>query len=171
MSRKTLLLALVVAVTATGLRVSWPAATGPAPAEPVRISAARAATAPRPVEVVRAWDARRAEAWARGDPGLLATLYTPGSVAGRRDRAMLLAWRSRGLVVSELRTQLLAVREVSRSRSTWTLRVTDRLAAGVAVGPGVRRPLPVDAASTRTVVLRRLEGQWLVASVSAAGVG
>jgi hypothetical protein len=95
----------------------------------------------------------------------LSTLYTRDSLAGRRDRAMLRAWTSRGLVVRGLRTQLLAVRELSRSASTWTLRVTDRVAGGVAVGPGLRRTLPVDAASTRTVVLRRVDGRWVVASV------
>jgi hypothetical protein len=82
---------------------------------------------------------------------------------------MLHEWVSRGLVVRGLRTQLLAVREVSRSRSAWTLRVTDRLVGGVAVGNGVRRPLPVDGATTRTVVLHRVAGRWLVGSVSAAG--
>ena len=123
------------------------------------------AAAPPSVEVLRAWDAQRSRAWARGDPVLLSTLYAPGSVAGQRDLAMLRAWVARGLVVRRLHTQLLGVREVSRSRSTWTLQVTDRLVGGVAVGPGVRRPLPVDAATTRTVVLRRVDGRWLVASV------
>ena len=47
---------------------------------------------------------------------------------------MLRAWADRGLVVRGLHTQLLAVREVARTRSTWTLRVTDRLVGGVAVG-------------------------------------
>jgi len=116
--------------------------------------------------VLRAWDEQRAEAWARGDPALLAALYAPGSRAGRRDRAMLEAWTSRGLVVRGLRTQLLEVRTVRRSPSAWTLRVTDRQAGGVAVGPGVRRSLPVDAATTRTVVLHRLGGRWRVAAVS-----
>ena len=72
-------------------------------------------------------------------------------------------------MVRGLHTQLLAVSELGRSRSTWTLRVTDRVVGGVAVGPGVRRPLPVDVATSRTIVLHRLGGQWLVASVSAIG--
>jgi hypothetical protein len=123
------------------------------------------------VELLRAWDARRAQAWARGDPRLLRALYTPGSVAGRHDRAMLRAWAQRGLVVRQLRTQFLAVRELAHRPSAWTLLVTDRLAGGVAVGAGVRRPLPRDRASTRTVRLRRVHGVWRVASVRTGEVG
>jgi hypothetical protein len=118
-----------------------------------------------PVEILRAWDSRRAEAWARGDPELLGRLYTPGSVAGRGDVAMLRAWTARGLVVRRLRTQLLSVRQLAHSPSTWTLQVTDRLAGGVAVGAGVRRPLPSDQATTRIVLLQRAHGRWRVASV------
>ena len=78
---------------------------------------------------------------------------------------MLRAWVARGLVVRELRTQLLSVRELAHTPTTWTLRVTDRLAGGVAVGPGVRRPLPSDQATTRTLWLRRVDGAWVVAAV------
>jgi hypothetical protein len=160
MPRKTLLLALVVAaLTACGSPAEPPLV------EPVRTSAASAPAGPPPVEVLRAWDAQRAEAWARGDPRLLAALYTPGSVAGRRDQAMLGAWAARGLVVRGLRSQLLAVHELAHTRSTWTLRVTDRLLGGLAVGQGVRRPLPRDGATTRTVRLRLVDGVWRVASV------
>ena len=55
------------------------------------------------------WDAARAEAWADGDVRRLGELYTPDSVAGRRDRAMLRAWLARGLVVRGLTTQVLAL--------------------------------------------------------------
>lgn len=161
MSRKTFVLALVVAaVTAAG-----PAPAVPPLVEPVEIAAAKAPAGPPPVEVLRTWDVLRAEAWARGDPRRLATLYTPLSVAGRHDRAMLRAWAARGLVVRGLRTQLLAVQVLAHTRSSWTLRVTDRLVGGLAVGPGVRRPLPRDGATTRTVRLRLVDGAWLVASV------
>jgi hypothetical protein len=128
-------------------------------------SAASVPTRPSPVEVLRAWDARRAEAWARGDARLLVAIYTPGSVAGRHDRAMLHAWAVRGLAVRDLRTQLLAVRVLQQTRSAWTLLVTDRLAGGVAVGRGPSRTLPRDEASTRTVRLRWVDGGWRVASV------
>ena len=161
MSRIPLVLILVLAVGACAREA--PAA--PPRVEPVETTAAWAPAAPAPVEVLRAWDAQRARAWARGDPRLLSTLYTPGSVAGRRDRSMLRAWAARGLVVRGLRTQLLAVHELRHTRSTWTLQVTDRLAGGVAVGRGVRRPLPVDEATTRIIELRRTGGHWLVSAV------
>src|SRR4051794_36554683 len=155
---------LVVVLCAGACAREAPAA--PPPAEQVETTVRHPPAAPPVVEVLRAWDAERADAWARGDPRQLSRLYAPGSTAGRRDRGMLRAWTARGLVIRDLHTQLLAVREVSRSSSTWTLRVTDRLSGGVAVGPGVRRRLPVDAATTRTVVLRRLDGRWLVEAVT-----
>ena len=161
MSRKTLLLALLVAAVTTAA----PAPAVPPPIEPVEIPAAKAPAGPPPVEVLRAWDAQRADAWARGDMRLLSTLYTRDSVAGRRDRAMLRAWLARGLVVRGLQTQLLEVREVRRTASIWRLIVTDRLVGGQAVGAGVRRPLPHDAPTTRTVELRRVSGSWLVSAV------
>jgi hypothetical protein len=167
MSRKTLLLALVVAaVTAACGATDARAGNRPPLIEPVEISAARApAAGPPAVEALRAWDTQRAEAWARGDPRLLTALYMPGSVAGRHDRAMLRTWLARGLVVREMRTQLLTVQELSHTRSTWTLQVTDRLVGGFVVGPGVRRPLPRDGATTRTLRLRLVAGAWRVASV------
>jgi hypothetical protein len=68
-----------------------------------------------------------------------------------------------------LRTQLLAVRELSHTRSTWRLQVTDRTVGGVAEGHGVRRPLPTDEATTRIIELRNVGGRWLVRSVSSPG--
>ncbi len=173
MSRKTLLLLLVVVMTtacaaerapaAPLLRTKAPAA--PPLIEPVEIAAAKAPAGPPAVEALRAWDAQRAVAWARGDPRLLEPLYTADSVAGRRDRAMLRAWAARGLVVSGLQTQLLEVREVRRTASIWTLIVTDRLVGGFAVGARMRRQLPHDAPTTRTVELRRVRDSWLVSAV------
>ena len=177
MSRASFLPALAAAVTMVAVAAGTLAEVRGAPAAPVLRSepaslegsldatAAHAPAGPPPVELVRAWDARRAQAWARGDPRLLRTLYTPGSVAGRHDRAMLRAWVARGLVVRQLRTQLLSVRELAHRGSAWTLLVTDRVAGGVAVGAGVRRRLPQDRATTRTVTLRRVHGDWRVASV------
>ena len=167
MSRKTLATGLLVAACTA-------CAAGPALVEPVETTAASAPAGPtlvEPVEILRGWDADRARAWARGDLHLLRALYTPGSVAGRHDRAMLRAWTGRGLVVHRLRTQLISVRPIAHSRSSWTLVVTDRLVDGVAVGAGVRRPLPRDQATTRTVQLRRLDGRWRVASVLPGEVG
>ena len=61
------------------------------------------------VEVLRAWDVRRSGAWASGDPASLRSLYTDGSRSGRHDRALLAAYAGRGLRVTGLRTQVLAV--------------------------------------------------------------
>jgi hypothetical protein len=137
--------------------------------EPVETSSARSPAARgsdvAAAGVLRAWDAQRALAWAHGDVRALTALYTRGSAAGRRDRTMLRAWVARGLVVRGMATQLLAVREVRRTASTWTLRVTDRLVGGDAVGRGARRPLPNDAPTIRTVELRRVGGSWLVSAV------
>lgn len=114
---------------------------------------------------LRAWDARRAAAWASADRAALRALYVPGSVAGRRDVAMLDAWTARGLRVRGLRMQLLAARVRVHRDARVVLRITDRVARAVAVGLGVRRPLPRDAPSTRTVELVRAAGTWRVAAV------
>ena len=135
------------------------AGTHPPLVEPVEM--------PPPVALLRAWDARRAAAWARGDPRLLRPLYTPGSVAGRHDRAMLRAWRARGLVVTGLQTQLIEVRTLRHTSSTWSLWVIDRLVGGVAVGAGTWNLLPVDHTTTHIVELRRSGGRWRVAAVGA----
>lgn len=154
MSRKTPALTLLVALSLPVHPVDQ-ARAGAAPVEPV-------ATA---VAVLTAWDARRAEAWAAGAASMLRPLYTRDSVAGRRDRAMLRAWAARGLAVRDLRTQLLAVRELCRTPTTWRLLVTDRVAGGTAAGPGGAWPLPRDAVTTRVVTLRWAGGAWRVASV------
>lgn len=187
MSRKTLLVALLVAVVVASGSPTVAEARGrarpsleaprtgagaqPPLTEPVEMPTARAAAGPPPVELLRAWDARRAEAWARGDPRALRPLYAPGSVAGRHDRAMLRAWRSRGVVVKGLQTQLIAVRTLRHTSSTWTLRVIDRLVGGVAVGAGTWKQLPVDHATTHLVELRRSGGRWRVAAVGAGSGG
>jgi hypothetical protein len=117
--------------------------------------------------VLRAWDRRRAAAWAAGDERALAALYTNRSAAGLRDRAMLNRYVARGLRVRGLRMQLLAGSVRTRTADRIELEVTDRLAHAVAVGPGVRAELPRDRASRRTVVLRRVAGEWRVARVRA----
>ena len=122
----------------------------------------RAVTA---LAVLRAWDVRRAAAWAAGDEAALAALYTDGSAAGRRDRAMLGRYGARGLRVRGMRMQVLAGKVRTRTTGRIVLVVTDRLAHAVAVGPGVRVALPRDRATQRTIVLLRGAGEWRVARV------
>jgi hypothetical protein len=169
----TTLAVLTLLATVTGLLVTSPATSPSAPAPVVApaVSPVALVSPPAASTLLRTWDARRAAAWARGDPHLLAALYTPSSPAGARDVSMLRAWRSRGLRVTGLTTQLLSVSELARSATRWRLRVTDRLTGGVALGPGVRRALPHDAPSTRVVVLTRASpsAPWLVASVHTVG--
>ena len=130
------------------------------------------AGSPRPgavgLAVLRAWDERRAAAWSRGDPAALRALYAAGSVAGRRDVAMLRAWSARGLRVRDMRMQVLALHVVRHRPDRLVLGVTDRLARADAVGPGVRHDLPRDAPSSHTVELVRVAGEWRVAAVRPA---
>jgi hypothetical protein len=117
------------------------------------------------LSVLHAWDRRRSRAWADGDVRALRGLYTASSMAGVRDCAMLRLWRDRGLVVRHLTMQVLDVRVRGRTAGRVVLVVTDRLTGAVAVGSGVRRDLPADRASTHTVALRRIAGEWRVSSV------
>lgn len=119
-------------------------------------------------EVLNDWDQRRAAAYAVGEPAALRPLYLPGSAAGRADRALLGEYDARGLRVVDLRTQLLAVEVLDRTHRAWTLRVTDRLVGGVAVGPGGRVGLPRDRPSTWRVRLVRHDGAWKVAQANPA---
>lgn len=165
------LLAGLVLIAGVAVAASWP---GAAPARerarpgPV---ADRSLVAPRAevlaAEVLAGWDRRRAEVWASGARADLAALYVRGSAAGRRDTDMLASWRARGLRVEGLQTQVLALTLVDRGPGRLELEVVDRVVAGTAVGPGVRRPLPRDAPSARRVVLRDGPAGWRVARVSA----
>ena len=163
------LLALASLVTAAAVLVGVSARKPGAP-RPALVSTG---LAPRdgvdPMAVLHGWDVRRARAWATGDRQALRELYVPGSTAGRRDVAMLAAWHERGLRVQGMRMQLLAAQVRAGSTDRLVVAVTDRLAGGVAVGPATRLPLPRDAASTRTVVLRRVAGEWRVAEVREGG--
>jgi hypothetical protein len=115
--------------------------------------------------LLHAWDRRRTHAWSQADPAALADLYTRGSLTGRHDRAMLAAYRARGLRVTGLRTQVLSARLRTWAPHRVTLEVVDRVVSGHAVGGGVRIPLPRDRSSSRVISLRRVAGAWCVAEV------
>lgn len=121
--------------------------------------------------ILRGWDARRADAWAADSVTDLRALYAPGSATGAADVRMLRAWRSRGLVVEHLATQLLSVEVLTRAPGMLRLRVTDRVVRAEAVGPpltGERVDLPRDRPSTYVIVLERYDDAWLVREATAA---
>jgi hypothetical protein len=97
----------------------------------------------------------------RGSPVSSARTPTPSASASQ----LLRRYLARGLVVRHLRMQLFAVHVLQRTGGTLRVRVTDRVAGGVAVAAGRRLRLPGDTASTRTIVLRRVSGDWRVAAV------
>jgi hypothetical protein len=118
--------------------------------------------------VLHDWDSRRADAYASGSAVGLRDLYAPGSAAGVADLHLLQRYRSRGLRVDDLSTQLLGFAVTERQPDRWTLRVTDRLAGGVAVHGAQRTPLPRDASSTHVVTLvRGGDDRWRVSGVAA----
>ena len=120
---------------------------------------------PAPAAVLAAWDRQRAEAWARGDPGALAALYTTGSLAGERDVRMLRRYLTRALRVEGLRTQRLRVAVVERTDRRLVLRVRDRVVGGTVRGAGVSVRLPRDRVSGHVVTLQRRGTGWRVAPV------
>ena len=115
-----------------------------------------------PAVVLAEWDRRRAAAWAEGDVEALRELYVDGSRTGAADARLLRHYRTRGLAVTGLTTQVLALDVVERTPSRLVLVVTDRVVGGRAVGGGTPVALPADRASTRRVVLRRDGGRWRV---------
>jgi hypothetical protein len=129
--------------------------------------------APRPVSstldgpraVLADWDARRAAAWASGDVERLRSLYAAGSRSGRADVRMLASYVDRGLTVRGMRTQVLALDVLDATSRSVRVRVTDRVSGAEAVDGDSVIPLPDDRPSTRLVVLRLVEGEWLVDEV------
>ena len=135
---------------------------GVRPALPARPAAASSSVRPGPAAILAGWDERRAAAWADGDAVALATLYAAGSRTGAADVRLLRHYRARGLTVTGLTTQVLALDVVDRAPSRLVLVVTDRVVGGRAVGRGTPIALPADRASTRRIVLTREDGRWVV---------
>jgi len=130
--------------------------------------AARAGAEHRWRAVLSGLDALRARAYADLRPRLLRRVYAPGSRVLRRDRALLLRYRQRGLRVVGLRVRVLALREDTRREGRVVLRVRDQVTAGTLVGATVRRRLPGDVADARAITLRRSDGRWLISAVTPA---
>ncbi|MFS0884813.1 hypothetical protein [Aeromicrobium sp. 179-A 4D2 NHS] len=113
-----------------------------------------------PCAVLGALDVVRAEAWSRGDPGLLAEVYA--GEAGRADVARLTRWRERGIEVRGMRS----VHAACEAAGPASARVVQRLGPTAAVLPdGSRRALPQDAWDRRRVELVQVRGRWRIARV------
>ena len=157
-------------VVAAGLTAVLRAPEAPGPrvgATPVP-AVAPVSSAVVAIEVLRDWDARRSRAWARGDVEGLRRLYAPRSRSGRHDRAALASYVDRGLRVTGLRSQLLAVEVDRQTGRRLVLRVNDRVTSAVARGRGRSVVLPRDEPSSWRVVMRRVAGEWRVAGVRRA---
>ena len=126
-------------------------------------SAAAPATEPFAGRVLREWDARRSRAYAEGDGQALSRLYVAGSRTGTADRALLRSYRDRGLRVSGMHTQVLALTVRAQTDQRLVVVVTDVLADAVAGDRSHDRwALPHDRPSTERVVLERVRGGWRV---------
>jgi hypothetical protein len=156
-------LATTVVVAAT-LLVGSDDVDRPAPHPPTAVLSAASPTTAA-VAVLDAWDRRRARAWARADAAGLRKLYVRGSSAGRHDVAMLAAYRRRGLRVTVMQRQVLAVRIRVSTPRILSLVVSDRLAEGRVTSRGTQVVLPRSRVATRSIVLRREAAGWRVAEV------
>lgn len=155
---------LLATGTACGSPGSEDPSAPPAPERP-EVAAARA---------FASWDAARAEAWAADDPHALLALYRSG--AARGDLEALARWHARGLRVTGLRTQVLALEVLDSAPGRYRLRLRARIADTARVvglyvdGDGhdqrAGTPLPHDTARTRVVVLARVDGAWRVERIS-----
>ena len=123
-----------------------------------------------PLVIVHHWDARRSAAYLADDPGRLRRLYAPGSAAGRTDLRTLAAYDRRGVRVTALTPQVLAVRVLSRDHASLRVRLRGRVAATGDDGHQCVR-LPTSPISTRDLTLRRDATRWVMVAVRAAGPG
>ena len=115
--------------------------------------------------VLTALDERRARAYTLARPRLLGDVYVAGSAVLRRDRATLLAWSARRVAVTDLHLDLLALEILHADRRLVRLRVVDRLTRATARLPQGRAVnLPRDEATARILGLRKLAGQWRIAT-------
>jgi hypothetical protein len=170
-TRARWLSAAVAATLTVGVVLAAPAAHHAVRRETASVAtrASVPTTASRARAVLRAWDDRRSEAWARGDTDALAHLYLPDSATGRRDVAMLTAYRRAGLRVTGMTRQVLRLRVVAAAPGRLALEVTDRLVDARLVGRGVRTAVAVGQPTSRRLRLARVDGRWMMSEVWATG--
>ena len=119
----------------------------------------------RALEILRRWDRLRAAAYAAGEPASLRRLYSPGSWAGARDVRLLRRYAERGLVVRELRMQVLDVEVLAAATGTLRLRVVERLAGATVVDGASQVALPTGRARSRVLTFDDVGKGWRVRSV------
>jgi len=110
-------------------------------------------------------DRRRALAYVSADPRSLRSVYAPASTVLRRDRAMLRAYSERGISLSGVRLDLLAVHLIDRGSRWVRLRVVDRLRRPTAHAPRATMLLPQDQPTRWLIGLRRNADGWRIANV------
>jgi hypothetical protein len=118
-------------------------------------------------DVLARIDARRDRAWRQGRPGRLATVFVPGSVALRADRAALRGYLRRGYDVGPTRLAYWRVRLVADRSDRVRLAMVDRLLSVQVTGPdGRRHALPVDRPTRHVVTLVRTRPSgWRIATI------
>lgn len=118
---------------------------------------------PRALRLLHAWDALRADAYARGDVAALRRLYVARSALGRRDAAVLRSYVERGLVVDDLRMQVLSADVRRDGPRLVEVVVTESVSGTVRAGTSTWR-LPQDRTDAHVVVLGRRHGAWRMVS-------
>lgn len=175
---RVVVLVLLATTVGVGSWLWWRDGTSTDPTSPTAattrreaVSAARSVRQGAAARVLAGWNERRSAAWARGDVAALAALYADDEAA-RLDVARLRRWLARGLVVDGLTTQVLRAEVRVFTDSRLTVEVTDRVAAAVArpaarsAADGSAWALPRDGPDTSLVTLRRVGGEWLLASAT-----
>jgi hypothetical protein len=111
-------------------------------------------------------DAARAQAFVSSDEQRLADVYADERAA-RPDVEVLRSYRERGLRLHGMRLERRRCQVASDDPDRVVLDVVDRLApTTVRTADGSWRRLPRDEWSRHTVVLRRVDDAWRIASVS-----
>lgn len=114
-------------------------------------------------------DAKRSAAYATGDAGLLRSLYTSSSAAGRVDLSNLERMVAAGERARGFRTETTSVRVVARSTDAVQLDVVDTVPAFDIAGSdgSLVRTEPGRGEQTFRINLNRVDGRWLYATVEA----
>lgn len=115
--------------------------------------------------VLGALDERRAHALAHDDPEALAEVYPPESTLLAADRAVLDAYRERGLRLRGGAVERLSCRTAAERPGRYEVDVVDRVSESAVEASDGRRALPRDRPTRHLVTLVRTPGGWRVERV------